>query len=187
MEWLIRFIGKVISNIIAFVVICIVILSAPLASIAVVVLLEIDPISRSWGDSNTIGWFVFCPFFVGVWYMFIASMTHRARAKHLGLTPHTGILRSAGRHIGGTLLSFAAVLTAIFAGEAVLGPYAGMSETAIALSIRELAPVLLLAAWSPVLINLTRHFMRRYPSKREISSVLDGISGTSESSPVAGR
>ena len=176
MEWIINFIKRVAVNIVAFVAICVVIGSVPLISIAVLVALEIAPLSHAYGDSNPLGWFVYSPLFVGIWYMFIASWTRFARAERFGGNHRTGILWAAGRHIGGTLLSFAAVITAIFVGRAILGSTDGLSDAASALYVREFAPVLLLASWSPVLVNLTRHFMRRYL-----------VSGISVPSPVVDR
>jgi len=172
MEWLIRFIKRVVSNIVALVTICLFIGSVPMISIAVLVALEIDP--RKYSDF--LGWFIWSAFFVGIWYMFIASWTRFARAAYFGGNPRAGIFWAAGRHIGGTLLSFAAVITAIFVGRAILGSTEGLSDAASALYVREFAPVLLLASWSPVLVNLTRHFMRRYL-----------VSGISAPSPVVGR
>ena len=168
MEYLIGLFKRIAANVVAVVAICIFIAAAPLISIGVVVGVERNP-----HNADILAWFtVACPFCVGIWYMFIATMTRYARAKYFGVTPRNGFLWVGSRLFGGWLLSQAVIIgialvvkTLVDGGQSVLTP-------------QTVAPLFLLAVWSPVLVNLTRHFMRRYPI---------GVSGISAPSPVVGQ
>ena len=172
MEWLIGFIKRVATNLVAFVAICIFIAVSPLISIGLVVWAELSP----WVGGQFLGWFIVCPVIAAIWYMFIATMTRYARAKYFGVSPRNGFLWAGVRLFGGWLLSQAMVIALVLAQIAVLGPADG-SVAMASERVRTMAPLLLLAAWSPVLINVIRHFMRRYSAKR--------INGTSAPYPVA--
>jgi hypothetical protein len=158
---LIAFLRGVVANLVAFVLLAIFIALTPLVSVAVVVWVELDPLK----NSQLLGWFIVCPFCVGIWYMFVAAMTRYARAKYFGATPRSGFCWAGARLICGWFVSQAAVIGFLFAQRAFFGEADGGNA-----AVQIVAPLLLLVAWSPVLVNLTRHFFRRYPNVRRHAS-----------------
>ena len=144
---------RVLAHIVAFVVVLLVIAFAPILTLAATVwmasLNRVDP------DEITASVLVgsaLCAF----WYMFVAAVTRVARAKREGISPRTGFFWAGGRLLGGWFLSFGSAVLAVFA----------TSQLVRALRIDSpshfLFPALFLGVWSPVMVNLLRHFMRYF-------------------------
>jgi hypothetical protein len=149
---------RVLAHIVAFVAVLLVIAFAPILTLAATVwmasLKRVDPDEIT---AAVLVGSVLCAF----WYMFVASVTRAARAKREGLSPRTGFLWAGGRLFGGWFLSFGSAVLAVFAA----------SQLARALRIDSpshiLFPALFLGVWSPVIVNLLRHFMRYFTPRTQ--------------------
>ena len=133
------------------------------------------------------GWLAFfCPLCVSVYYMFVASITRYARASHEGVSQRTGIFWAACRQLGSMFLSYALVLGPAVAVMSYAESHPTVESTLEnALCVENIeymnidgtrlqgekwlspAPLLyvvyfggMLLVWSPLLVNLARHFWR---------------------------
>jgi hypothetical protein len=150
-NWIKHFFLAVAAHIAAFITIVLLIFAAPLISVATVVWM----LSHGVRSADLLGWFgAGVPFCCGIWYMFVASMTRLARAKRFGVTPRTGFFWAGGRLFFGWAMSQAAVLILALA-------FTGAPDSAFNLYVILIGVV----AWSPLTVNLLRHFARRYPVK----------------------
>ena len=149
---------RVLAHIVVFVAVLLVIAFAPILTLAATVwmasLKHVDPDEIT---ASVLVGSVLCAF----WYMFVASVTRAAWAKREGVSPRTGFLWAGGRLFGGWFLSFASALLAVSA----------TSQLARALRIDSpshiLFPALFLGVWSPVIVNLLRHFMRYFTPRTQ--------------------
>jgi hypothetical protein len=133
------------------------------------------------------GWLAFvCPFCVGVYYMFIATVTRLSREKLEGLKERCPLWWAPLRLVGGAVLSYALVLAPAVAVVSYAESHVA-AESALrnALGVENVeyvkidgvlltgdkwvspSPLLyvlyfagMLLVWSPVLVNLARHFKR---------------------------
>jgi hypothetical protein len=157
---------RIWNHIIAFLVIVVLIASAPLLTFAAAVWMasvnRIDP------DEIILSVMV-GPVFVAFWYMFAASITRMARAKREGLPPRTGFLWAGGRLFGGWFLSFGSAISTLFGVDQFVGAFGINSPSRI------LFPTLFLGVWSPVIVNLLRHFMRYFTPRPSITSPVAGV------------
>jgi hypothetical protein len=144
---------RVLAHIFAFVAVLLVIAFAPILTLAATVwmasLKRVDPDEIT--ASALVG-SVLCAF----WYMFIASVTRAARAKREGLSPRTGFLWAGGRLLCGWFLSFGSAMLAAFATSQLVRTFR------IDTPSHFLFPALFLGVWSPVTVNLLRHFTRYF-------------------------
>lgn len=160
METILRLFKAVLRNLIAVIVISLLIAAAPLISIAAL----IAPFFN-YNDyaAPCVCWFASaCPFCVGIYYMFIATMTRYSRSKIEKVTPRDSFMWSGARMFGGWILSYGLVVGLLVISEAFKEAGYHMSDLHLNRQAYLLAVQLTLGllAWSPVLINLTRHFMR---------------------------
>jgi hypothetical protein len=157
---------RIWNHIVAFVGIVLLIASAPLLTFAAAVWMasmnRIDP------DEIILSVMV-GPLLCAFWYMFVASITRAARAKREGVSPRTGFLWAGGRLFGGWFLSFGSAILALFGVGRVVGAFAISSPSRIVF------PVLFLGVWSPVVVNLLRHFMRYVRPRSRITSPVAGV------------
>lgn len=136
---------------------------------------------------------VACPLCVSVYYMFVASITRCARAAHERISPRTGIFWAACRQLGSMVVSYVLVLVPAFAVmsyseshpvfETVLRnslcvehvEYVNIDGTRLpgdkwvspSPLLYTLYIVGMLLVWSPVLVNLARHFWRHRKVQRQ--------------------
>ena len=157
---------RVWNHIVAFVVVVLLIAAAPVITLAAAVwmasLNRIDP------DEIILSAMV-GPLLCAFWYMFVASITRAARAKREGVSPRTGFLWAGGRLFGGWFLSFGSAILALFGVNRVVGAFAINSPSRI------LFPVLFLGVWSPVIVNLLRHFLRYFTPRSRVTSPVAGV------------
>jgi hypothetical protein len=157
---------RIWNHIIAFVVIVLLIASAPLLTFAAAVWMasvnRIDP------DEIILSVMV-APVLVAFWYMFVASITRMARAKREGVSPRTGFFWAGGRLFGGWFLSLSSALLAA-STVSQFTAYIRIEHPS-----RLLFPVLFLGVWSPVIVNLVRHFLRYFsPHAAGLVAVVGG-------------
>ena len=157
---------RVWNHLIVFAVVVLLIAAAPVITLAAVVWMasakRIDP------DEIILSIMV-GPVLVAVWYMFIASITRAARAKREGVSPRTGFLWAGARLFGGWLLSFGAAILALFAIDRFVGAFGVTNSSHL------LFPALFLAVWSPVIVNLLRHFLRYFTPRARLTSPAAGV------------
>jgi len=157
---------RVWNHLITFVVVVLLIAAAPVITLAAAVWMasanRIDP------DEITLSVMI-APVLVGCWYMFGATVTRAARAKREGVSPRTGFLWAGGRLFGGWFLSFGSAILALFGVGRVVGAFAINSPSRIVF------PVLFLGVWSPVIVNVLRHFMRYFTPRSRITSPVAGV------------
>jgi hypothetical protein len=151
------FLTRLRNNIVAFVAVILLIASAPVITLIVAITCALnsrpEPI---YALALTLGGPMVCAF----WYMFVASITRAARAR-LEYTPdRTGFRWAVGRLIGGWFLSQVWVV-------AVLLPVGLLWKSAQDVPSYILYPSLSLAIWAPVIINLSRHLLRKPRLERE--------------------
>jgi hypothetical protein len=133
------------------------------------------------------GWLALvCPFCVSIYYMFVASVTRYARAAHVGISPRTGIFWAACRQLGSMIVSYALVLVPAVGvrcyAESHMAVESALRKTLVVENVEYVkidgtllsgnksvfpSPLLyvlyfagMLLVWSPVLVNLSRHFVR---------------------------
>ena len=152
---------RIRNHIIAFVVIILLIASAPLLTFAAA--LWMASVKRVDPDEIILSVMV-GTVFVAFWYMFVASITRMARAKREGVSPRTGFLWAGGRLFGGWFLSFGSAILRLFGVDRFVGAFGINSPSRI------LFPALFLGVWSPVIVNLLRHFMRYFTPHAPIAS-----------------
>jgi hypothetical protein len=157
---------RIWNHIVAFVVIVLLIASAPLLTFAAAVWMA--SINRIDPDAIILS-VVVGPLLCAFWYMVIATITRLARSKREGVSPRNGFLWAGGRLFGGWFLSFGSAILALFGVGRVVGAFA------ISSSSRIVFPVLFLAVWSPVTVNLLRHFMRYFTPRSRITSPVAGV------------
>ena len=157
---------RIWNHIIAFVVVVLLIASAPLLTFAAAVWMasmnRIDP------DEIILSVMVGPPL-VAVWFMFVASVTRLARSKREGVSPRTGFLWAGGRLFGGWFLSFASTILTVFMVSLFV------RETGIKRPSHVLFPALFFGVWTPVVVNLLRHFMRYFTPRAPLASPVDGV------------
>jgi hypothetical protein len=132
---------RIWNHIIAFVVIVLLIASAPLLTFAAAVWMAF--VNRVDPDEIILSVMV-GPMFVAFWYMFVASITRMARAEREGVPPRTGFLWAGGRLFGGWFLSFGSAILTVFGVDHFVGAFGINSPSRI------LFPALFLGVWSPV-------------------------------------
>jgi hypothetical protein len=157
---------RIWNHIIAFVVIVLLIAAAPVITLAAAVWMA--SINRVDPDEIILSAMV-GPLLCSFWYMFVASITRAARAKREGVSPRTGFLWAGGRLFGGWFLSFGSAILALFGVGRVVGAFAISSPSHI------LFPALFLGVWSPVIVNVLRHFVRYLPPHAPIASPAAGV------------
>ena len=157
---------RVWNHIVAFVVILILIVSAPLITLAAAVWMA--SINRLDPDEIILSAMV-GPVLCAFWYMFVASITRAARAKREGVKPRTGFLWAGGRLFGGWLLSFASTMVTVFMVSLFV------RETGIKTASHILFPALFLGVWAPVIINVLRHFIRYFTPHTLATSPAAGV------------
>jgi hypothetical protein len=157
---------RIWNHIIGFVVIVLLIASAPLLTFAAAVFMA--SISRIDPDEIILSVMV-GPVFVAFWYMFVASITRMARAKREGVSPRTGFFWAGGRLFGGWFLSLASAILAVLGVSQFVGAFDIKNPSHI------LFPALFLGVWSPVIVNLLRHFMRYFTPRPSITSSVAGV------------
>jgi hypothetical protein len=165
---------RVLAHIVAFVAVLLVVAFAPIITLAATVwmasLNRVDP------DEITASILV-APVLCAFWYMFVASITRAARSKREGVSPRTGFFWAGGRLFGGWIMSLASAILAVLAVSQLVGAFRIDSPSYI------LFPALFLGVWSPVIVNLLRHFMRYFTprsSRRNPSSEWTQISSSLE-------
>jgi hypothetical protein len=151
---------RIWNHIIAFVVIVLLIASAPLLTFAAA--LWMASVSRIDPDEIILSVMI-APALVAFWYVFTASVTRMARSKREGVSPRTGFFWAGGRLFGGWFLSFGSAILALFGVNRVVGAFAINSPSRI------LFPVLFLGVWTPVIVNLLRHFLRHFTPRSRIT------------------
>jgi hypothetical protein len=152
---------RVWNHIVAFGVIILLIASAPLLTFAAAVWMA--SINRIESDEIILSVMI-APVLVALWYMFVASITRMARAKHEGVSPRNGFLWAGGRLFGGWYLSFGSTILTVFMVSLFV------RETGIKRPSHVLFPALFLGVWSPVIVNLVRHFMRYFTPHAPITT-----------------
>ena len=157
---------RIWNHIIAFVFIVLLIAAAPVITLVAAVWMA--SINRIDPDEIILSVMV-GPLLCAFWYMFAASITRMARAKREEVSPRTGFLWAGGRLFGGWCLSFGSAILALFWVDRVVGAFAINSPNRI------LFPALFLGVWSPVIINLLRHFMRYFMPRAPLASPVDGV------------
>ena len=167
---------RVWNHIVAFVVILILIVSAPLITLAAAVWMA--SINRLDPDEIILSAMV-GPVLCAFWYMFVASITRAARAKREGVKPRTGFLWAGGRLFGGWLLSFASTMVTVFMVSLFV------RENGIKRPSHILFPALFFGVWAPVIINLLRHFVRYFTPHAPIASPAASVAN--DQTPMLGR
>jgi hypothetical protein len=157
---------RIWNHIIAFVVIVLLIASAPLLTFAAA--LWMASVNRIDPDEIILS-VMAGPVFVAFWYMFVASITRMARAKREGVSPRNGFLWAGARLFGGWFLSFGSAILTLFGVDRFVGAFGIRSPSHI------LFPTLLLGVWAPLIINLVRHFMRYFTPRDPITSPVAGV------------
>jgi len=147
---------RILNHVIAFVSAVLLIASAPLLTfVAAIWMASVNRIDPDEITVSVMAGPILCAF----WYMFVASLTRLARAKREGISPRTGFLWAGGRLFSGWFLSFASAMLAVLA----------VSQSALRFGIekpsRVLFPAMFCGIWSPVIVNLLRHFVRYFPSR----------------------
>jgi hypothetical protein len=201
-----RFVFDLSARVVVLIVVILLIASAPLITLAfpAVAVLPDSWLNCIFADGSRVGvyelgklrlgllgygfgWLAFvCPFCVGVYYMFIGTVTRLSRERLEGLKERCPLWWAPLRLVGGAVLSYALVLV-----PAVVVMSYAESHTAVESALRNAlvvenveyvdidgtrlqgdkwvspTPLLyvlyfvgMLLVWSPVLVNLARHFMR---------------------------
>lgn len=147
---------RVVDHIIAFVAVLLVVAFAPILTLAATIWMA--SLKRVDTDEIAVSVLV-APVLCAFWYMFIASLTRAARSRREGISARRGFFWAGGRLFGGWFLSFASTNLALLAVGQFVQTFRVPSPSYI------LFPALFLAVWSPVIVNLLRHFMRYYPPR----------------------
>ena len=157
---------RIWNHLITFAVVVLLIAAAPVITLAAAVWMasvkRIDP-------DEIILSVMIAPVLVAFWYMFAASVTRLARSKREGVSPRTGFFWAGARLFGGWLLSFGAAILALFAIDRFVGAFGVTNSSHL------LFPALFLAVWSPVIVNVLRHFVRYLPPHAPIASPAAGV------------
>jgi hypothetical protein len=157
---------RIWNHLITFAVVVLLIAAAPVITLAAAVWMasvkRIDP-------DEIILSVMIAPVLVAFWYMFAASVTRLARSKREGVSPRTGFFWAGARLFGGWFLSFGSTILALFGVERVVGAFGVTNPSHI------LFPALFLGVWTPVIVNLLRHFMRYFTARAPLASPVDGV------------